>query len=126
MELPDKLYSIIYADPAWKYRDKRKNPNTDRPSKYGGISYEVMETKDIKNLPVNKIADKNCMLFLWVTFPNLQVGLDVIKACSLPFPKTKYWSLEVPEFFKVKALSATPPSTVEIVNTPSLAHDNVA
>jgi len=85
MELPDKLYSIIYADPAWKYRDKRKNPNTDRPSKYGGISYEVMETKDIKNLPVNKIADKNCMLFLWVTFPNLQVGLDVIKAWGFDY-----------------------------------------
>ena len=52
-----KKYNIIYADPAWKYRDKRKNPDSDRPSKYGGISYDVMENKDIYNLPVNKIDE---------------------------------------------------------------------
>ncbi len=80
-----KKYIIIYADPAWKYRDKRKNPDSDRPSKYGGISYDVMENKDIYNLPVNKIADDNCMLFMWVTFPNLQIGLDAIKAWGFDY-----------------------------------------
>ncbi len=81
----DKKYNIIYADPPWKYRDKRKNPDSDRPAKYGGISYDVMDTKDICNLPINKIADENCMLFMWVTFPNLQIGLDVIKAWGFDY-----------------------------------------
>ena len=81
----DKKYNIIYADPPWKYRDKRQNPDSDRPAKYGGISYDVMDTKDICNLPINRIADENCMLFMWVTFPNLQIGLDVIKAWGFKY-----------------------------------------
>ena len=81
----DKKYNIIYADPPWKYRDKRQNPDSDRPAKYGGISYDVMDTKVICNLPINRIADENCMLFMWVTFPNLQIGLDVIKAWGFDY-----------------------------------------
>ena len=85
MDFPNKKYNIIYADPPWKYRDKRQNPNSDRPARYGGISYDVMDTNDIANLPVNEIAEDNCMLFMWVTFPNLQIGLDVIKAWGFDY-----------------------------------------
>jgi N6-adenosine-specific RNA methylase IME4 len=38
-----------------------------------------MKTRDIKEIPIKKITDNNCMLFLWVTFPNLQEGLNIIK-----------------------------------------------
>ena len=83
MELPDKLYNIILADPAWSYRDKRDK----HPRLCGGASvhYNTMTVEDIKNLPVNKIADKNCMLFLWVTFPNLREGLEVMKAWGFDY-----------------------------------------
>ena len=83
MELPDKLYNIILADPAWSYRDKRDK----HPRLCGGASvhYNTMTVKDIKNLPVNKIADKNCMLFLWVTFPNLREGLEVMKVWGFDY-----------------------------------------
>jgi len=83
MELPDKLYNIILADPAWSYRDKRDK----HPRLCGGASvhYNTMTVDDIKNLPVNKIADKNCMLFLWVTFPNLREGLEVMKVWGFDY-----------------------------------------
>ena len=83
MELPDKLYNIILGDPAWSYRDKRDK----HPRLCGGASvhYNTMTVEDIKNLPVNKIADKNCMLFLWVTFPNLREGLEVMKAWGFDY-----------------------------------------
>jgi N6-adenosine-specific RNA methylase IME4 len=38
-----------------------------------------MTIDDIYNLPVDKIADDDCVLFLWVTFPLLQEGLETIK-----------------------------------------------
>lgn len=38
-----------------------------------------MTIDDIYNLPVQNIADENCILFLWVTFPLLQEGLETIK-----------------------------------------------
>ena len=29
-------------------------------------------------MPVNEIADDNCILFIWVTYPNLLEGLDYV------------------------------------------------
>ena len=81
--LPQKKYQIIYADPPWSYRDKRDK----HPRLCGGASahYNTMTIEEIKNLPINKLADDNCMLFIWVTFPNLQEGLDVIKAWGFTY-----------------------------------------
>ena len=73
----EKKYQIIYADPTWSYRDKRnKHPRL----RGGALShYQTMRIDEIKSLPVQKIAEDNCMLFLWTTFPNLQEGLDTIR-----------------------------------------------
>jgi N6-adenosine-specific RNA methylase IME4 len=38
-----------------------------------------MSAKDIYKMPVNEIADDNCILFIWVTYPNLLEGLETIK-----------------------------------------------
>ena len=78
-----KKYQIIYADPAWSYRDKREK----HPRLCGGAlrHYPTMKIEDIKSLPVADIAAENAMLFLWVTFPNLQEGLDVIKAWGFKY-----------------------------------------
>lgn len=75
-------YQIIYADPPWEYR------------KSGGIKsarglaknfYSTMPIEDIKALPIADLADKDCYLFLWVTAPCLQEGLDVLKAWGFEF-----------------------------------------
>lgn len=74
-----KKYNIIYADPAWSYDD----PSLNR----GGAlrHYSTMSIEDIKALPVNEIADKDCVLFMWATFPKLQEGLDTIRAWGFEF-----------------------------------------
>lgn len=41
--------------------------------------YPTMTTDDICALPVADIAAKDCILFLWVTFPCLPQGLQTIK-----------------------------------------------
>ena len=86
MKFPDKKYSIIYADPAWEYNNKVFR--THRINKYAGSAsyhYNTMKLDNIKKLPVNEIANDNCILFLWTTFPNLQEGLDVIKAWGFTY-----------------------------------------
>lgn len=73
-------YSIIYADPPWSYRDKAQ------AGKRGvEFKYPTMTIDDIKNLPVHRITDDDCVLFLWVTFPLLQEGLDTIKAWGFEY-----------------------------------------
>jgi len=37
-----------------------------------------MTKKEIQKLPVIRICDKNCILFLWVTIPSLIEGLELI------------------------------------------------
>lgn len=72
----NKKYNIIYADPAWNYNDKRTGK---KMSGGAGNHYNTMKIEDIKKLPIKEISEENCMLFMWVTFPNLQEGLDTIK-----------------------------------------------
>ncbi len=78
----DKKYNIIYADPPWSYRDKRKGYKMS-----GGATnhYKTMNIDEIKKIPIQNIADNNCMLFMWVTFPNLQEGLDTIEAWGFKY-----------------------------------------
>lgn len=71
---PDKKYQIIYADPPWSYRDKALAGNRG-----AGCKYPTQKKEWIDNLPVNKIADQNCALFLWVTMPKLDECWDLIE-----------------------------------------------
>lgn len=41
--------------------------------------YQTMSIKDICELPIERITDENCILFLWVTFPCLLEGLKAMK-----------------------------------------------
>lgn len=70
----DKKYNIIYADPPWSYKDKALSGNRGACCKY-----DVMNIEDISNLPINKISDENCILFMWVTMPKLNECFRVIK-----------------------------------------------
>lgn len=72
-------YQIIYADPPWAYDD----PSLNR----GGAlrHYATMPIEDIMMLPINKLADNNCVLFMWATFPKLKEALDTITAWDFTF-----------------------------------------
>lgn len=69
----DKKYKVIYADPPWSYNVWSGKGKT------AANHYDCMKKEDISNLPVGNLADKDCVLFLWVTFPCLREGLGVMK-----------------------------------------------
>lgn len=70
----NKKYNIIYADPPWTYKDKALAGNRGACCKYN-----LMTINEIINLPINKISDKDCILFMWVTMPKLNECFEVIK-----------------------------------------------
>lgn len=70
----DKKYNIIYADPPWSYKDKALSGNRGACCKYN-----VMKIEDICKLPINKITNNDCILFMWVTMPKLNECFEVIK-----------------------------------------------
>jgi N6-adenosine-specific RNA methylase IME4 len=71
---PNKKYKIIYCDPAWTFTFW-----SEKASRKVSNHYDLMKSKDIYNLPVKDIADDDCILFIWVTYPNLLEGLETIK-----------------------------------------------
>lgn len=69
---------MIYADPPWRYQTWKGQGVAER-------HYPTMPLEDIKALPVEGLAGKDCVLFLWATFPMLQEALDVIRAWGFTF-----------------------------------------
>ena len=73
---PNKKYDIIYADPPWQV-----DAGWDKTyGKSQPLKYPTMDLQEIKNLPVKDISSENCILFMWVTYPLLEKGLEVIKS----------------------------------------------
>lgn len=71
-------YQIIYADPPWKYGDSHTLGGA-------GKKYDLMSMEELYDLPIQKLCAENCVLFLWVTYPFLQEGLDLIKAWGFTY-----------------------------------------
>jgi len=79
-EFPNKKYKIIYADCPWRYNDKLALQKEGASQHYPTLSIE-----ELKNLNVGSIADKDCILFTWVTMPMLREGLALIEAWGFSY-----------------------------------------
>ena len=75
MELPNKKYNIIYADPAWHFQNYNNANAQTNPENH----YKTMTMKEIGDLPVNDIADKDCVLFMWCTDPLLHKQIPIVE-----------------------------------------------
>jgi len=79
---PDKKYKIIYADPPWSYKNFQ-----GKGKSHGDVSahYQTLSVEEIKALPIETISNKDCILFLWVTYPNLIEGIEVLKSWGFTY-----------------------------------------
>ena len=75
-EFPNKKYKVIYADPPWDGLGWNNGSGKKCPANH----YPVQSDGWIKRLPVECVAEDNSALFLWVTFPNLPLGIEVIES----------------------------------------------
>ena len=73
---PNKKYNIIYADPPWQFKTYSEK---GKEKKSAENHYDCMNIEDIYDLPVQDIADDDCVLLLWVTYPLLKEGLRTIE-----------------------------------------------
>jgi N6-adenosine-specific RNA methylase IME4 len=74
--MPDGKFGAILADPPWSFRTYgKKNVAPAR----GAQPYEVMSLADIKALPVEAAAAKDCLLFMW-TVSHLQLAAFEVAA----------------------------------------------
>ncbi len=95
-DLPDEKYQIIYADPPWDYGGKmqfdksaKKDINVgwtrDIFISAANFKYPTVKTKDLMKIPVSRICDDDCLLFMWVTNPHLQQGIELAQAWGFEY-----------------------------------------
>lgn len=81
-------YKVILADPPWAF----KTFSAKGLGKSADMHYSTMGFDEIKALPVQDLAAKDCALFLWITDPMLFHGHDLMKAWGFKFKTVGfYW-----------------------------------
>ena len=77
LQLPDRRYSVIYADPPWSYRQCGA---TDKSRGNAVKHYQTMTTAEICAMPVPSICAEGAACFMWATFPNIAEAIKVMEA----------------------------------------------
>ena len=74
-------FDIIYADPPWDYKGQRQHSGSGGSDTGGSDThYGTMTLQDLKGMDIDRIAAEDCLLFMWVTSPHLDQGIDLLKA----------------------------------------------
>ncbi|WP_435656901.1 MT-A70 family methyltransferase [Brucella pituitosa] len=85
----DRIYSVYYADPAWKFR---VHSEVTGGEKSADNHYPTMTTDDIVTEMVELIGGNNpAVLFLWATNPMLPDALRVMEACGFKYVHHWIW-----------------------------------
>lgn len=82
-------YRVIYADPPWSYG----NSGIINDDNYGhvGRHYTSMTIQELCALPVKDLAEKDAVLFMWVTSPLLAECFQVISAWGFQYKTSFVW-----------------------------------
>ncbi len=83
-----KKYNTIYADPPWQFQNRTGKV---APEHKRLMRYETMTLEDIKQLPVETIADEKAHLYLWVPNALLPEGLSVMDAWGFEYKSNIIW-----------------------------------
>jgi site-specific DNA-methyltransferase (adenine-specific) len=100
-----KKYSVIYADPAWSYNDKRTGAGKNNPNGAGGAlkHYSTMSTDEICKLPIQEISADSCMLFMWATSPLLPDAFKVMDAWGFKYKTVGFvWAKTTNDQMKIR------------------------
>lgn len=116
--LPDGKYSVIYADPPWKYENSGFEESAED-------QYPTMELQDIADLNVASLCTDETVLFLWATNPLLQEALFVVDSWGFEYKTNMAWVKDLGRgkgwYLKSKhelLIIATKPNTPHPLNRP--------
>lgn len=74
-------FKVILADPPWQY-EKYADPDGRGTAE---AHYPVMSLPEIRALPVAGLADDDCALFMWVTWPVMDQAFSVAAAWGFQY-----------------------------------------
>lgn len=71
-------YGVIVADPPWQYGFTIRRGIAED-------NYSVMTTQDLCDMPVSNLAAPDSVLYLWATWPQLPIALQVMDAWGFEY-----------------------------------------
>lgn len=80
-------YGAIIADPPWHYEMRSPKGHAKGPMAH----YESMSDQEILELPVGLLAQRDCLLWLWATFPRLPFAIECMRAWGFPYVTGGAW-----------------------------------
>lgn len=74
-------YGIVYCDPPWDYKGQTQHGGRGVDDTGSAAAhYKTITLSDLKSLPVESIAAPDSLLFMWVSNPHLDQGIDLLKS----------------------------------------------
>lgn len=80
--LPRGHYGAILADPPWSFEVWSKDTGNGRSAE---SHYSTMSMRQIARLPVDELAAKDCVLFMWACWPSIADALKIIDAWGFTY-----------------------------------------
>jgi N6-adenosine-specific RNA methylase IME4 len=109
-DIPANQYQLVLADPPWPFKDQMKGHSFSLDHEY-----QTQPLEWIKALPVRNITTKDSALLLWVVSPQLDDGIDVLKAWGFKYVTVAFvWSKLTSKGKKVSNLGRWTMGNVEL------------
>lgn len=83
----EKKYATIVLDPPWDWGDEGDQDQLGRARP----TYDTMSIEELKKLPVGKLADDDCHIYLWITNRSLPKGFDLLERWGFRYVTCLTW-----------------------------------
>lgn len=80
-------YGAILVDPPWAFSVRSPKGLKRSPERH----YPTMSLDALMALPVSALAARDCMLFMWATWPHLETALSLIRAWGFTYKTAAPW-----------------------------------
>ncbi len=106
-ELPSKKYDVIYADPPWDYGGKMQYDKSSIKSENIGFEknifisaasfkYPTLKISQLKELNIDSISSKDCILFMWTTGPQFANAIELGSSWGFEYKTVAFvWDKQV-------------------------------
>jgi hypothetical protein len=78
------MYSIIYADPPWDYAGRSQHGKVEG-NKSVADHYNTMTLEQLKQIKVEEVCEKDCLLYLWTSSPHLPQAIELMAAWGFKY-----------------------------------------
>ena len=86
MNLPNKKYNIIYADPPWRFGSKQlQKYNNKRFDSLESREYETMSHDELLSMNVKSIIENDSTCFMWTTDAHLKEAIEIMESWGFKY-----------------------------------------